>query len=54
VLVLDEGTEGVRDLEPPLVIDLGGVVAPEHVYLLHFAPLISTAMVEKARWVVNR
>ncbi len=54
VLVFNEGTEGVRDLEPPFVINFGGVIAPEHVFLLHFAPLISTAMVEKAGWVVNR
>src|SRR5688572_32717401 len=29
-------TERVRDLEPHFVIDLGGVVAPEHVCLLYF------------------
>jgi hypothetical protein len=34
----DERTESVRDLEPPFVINLGGVVAPEHGCLLHFAP----------------
>ena len=42
VLLLDEGTEGVRDLEPPFVINFGGVVAPKHVWLLHFAPQKST------------
>src|SRR5919197_5430614 len=45
VLPLDEGTKGVRDLEPPLVIDFGGVIAPEHVDLLHFAPQNSTPIV---------
>src|SRR6185369_3113263 len=32
---LDETSEGVRDLEPALVINFGGVVAPEHDCLLH-------------------
>ena len=47
VLLLDERTEGVRDLEPPFVINFGGVVAPKHDCLLHFAPQKSTAIVEK-------
>jgi hypothetical protein len=54
VLPLDEAAEGVRDLEPPFVIDLGGIVAPEHDYLLHFAPQNSTAMVRGRMEVVNR
>jgi hypothetical protein len=54
VLPLDEATEGVRDLEPPFVIDFGSVVAPEHGWLLHFAPQISTPILENTGWVVNR
>jgi hypothetical protein len=54
MLFLNEGTECVRDLEPPFVIDFGGVITPEHVFLLHFAPLNSTAMVEKVAGDVNR
>jgi hypothetical protein len=50
---LDQRTESVRDLEPSLVIDFGGVVPPEHVYLLHFAPQNSTAIVEAAGAGVN-
>jgi hypothetical protein len=50
----DETAEGVRDLEPAFVINFGGVVAPEHVCLLHFAPQISTAIVEKHGSDVNR
>ena len=38
VLGLDEGPERVGNLEPPLVIDFGGVVSPKHSLLLHFAP----------------
>ena len=51
--LLNEGTEGVRNLEPTLVIDFGGVVAPEHDCLLHFAPQKSTAIVEKPLGDVN-
>ncbi len=54
VLPLDEAPERIRDLEPPLVIDLGGIVAPEHDYLLHFAPQKSTAIVENRPGDVNR
>jgi hypothetical protein len=54
VLPLDEATEGVRDLEPAFVIYLGGVIAPKHGILLHIGPQKSTAIVEKACWVVNR
>jgi hypothetical protein len=54
MLPLDEGTERVRDLEPPLVIDFGGVIAPEHARLLHFAPQKSTGIVEGDADAVNR
>jgi hypothetical protein len=54
VLFFDQGTEGVRDLEPAFVINSGGEIPTEHVVLLHFAPQKSTAMLEKAPWVVNR
>jgi hypothetical protein len=53
VRLLDEGTKSVRDLEPTLIIDFGGVVAPEHVCLLHFAPQKSTAMVRGRSGSVN-
>jgi hypothetical protein len=49
----DETAEGVRDLEPAFVIDFGGVVAPEHVSLLHFLPQNSTAIVENDGLRVN-
>jgi hypothetical protein len=51
--LFDERAESVRDLEPPFVINFGGVVAPEHDYLLHFAPHWSTAIVEAAPPPVN-
>ncbi len=38
VRLFDERTESVRDFEPPLVIDFGGVISPKHSWLLHFAP----------------
>src|SRR5262249_41408724 len=50
---LDEGTESVRDLEPPLLIDFGGEVAPEHARLLHFGPQKSTAILENSQANVN-
>ena len=37
VLILDERLEGVRDFQPPLVIDLGRVAPPKHA----FTPLCS-------------
>src|SRR5436190_2547469 len=51
--LLDERTESVRDLEPTLVIYSCGVIAPEHGYLLHFAPQNSTAIVEAVFCSVN-
>src|SRR5688572_13733019 len=54
VLFFHQRTEGVRDLEPSLVIDSGGVIPPEHDVLLHFAPQKSTAIVEKGFGDVNR
>ena len=53
VLPLHEGPEGVRDLEPAFLINFGGVVTPEHVGLLHFAPQNSTAIVENVGLTVN-
>ena len=53
VRLLDEGPESVRNLEPRLVINFGGVVAPEHVFLLHFAPQKSTAILEAGCRHVN-
>jgi hypothetical protein len=54
MLVFDETAKGVRDLEPSLIIDFGGVIAPKHNPLLHFAPQKSTAIVENVPWDVNR
>jgi hypothetical protein len=53
VRLFDERTESVRDFEPPLVINFGGVIAPEHDCLLHFAPQKTTAIVEAGFWPVN-
>jgi hypothetical protein len=53
VLPFHEGSKGVRDLEAALLINFGGVVATKHVSLLHFAPQISTAIVEKPCPSVN-
>jgi hypothetical protein len=54
MLFFDQGAEGVRDLEPSFVIDFGGVIAPKHGRLLHFAPQKSTAIVENDPPDVNR
>jgi hypothetical protein len=54
MLFLDQGAKGVRDLEPSLIIDSGGVIAPKHGRLLHFVPQKSTAIVENAPTDVNR
>src|SRR5438067_12107734 len=53
VRLLDQGTESVRDFEPPLLINFGGAIAPKHVYLLHFAPQKSTAIVGLGLHSVN-
>ena len=46
VLALEQRAKGVRNLEPALVIDAGGRVAPKHGRnLLHFSPQISTEIV---------
>src|SRR5258706_15179199 len=50
VLAFEEGAEGIRHLEPPLVIDASRRVAPKHAQLLHFGPLISTEILED--WLV--
>jgi hypothetical protein len=41
VLIHHERPEGVRDFQPPFVVDLGRIVSPKH-ELLHIAPHRST------------
>ncbi len=53
VSLLDARTKPVRDLEPSLVIDFGGRVAPQDGLCLHFTPQKSTGIVGTRRIVVN-
>src|SRR6185312_7936097 len=54
VLLFDKTAKGVRNLEPPLVINAGGGTTPEHETLLHSDPQKSTTIVGLCLCEVNR
>src|ERR1043166_3519282 len=54
VFLFDKTAKGVRNLEPPLVIDAGGGTTPEHETLLHSDPQKSTTIVGLWSSEVNR
>src|SRR4051794_41478405 len=53
MLGFDDRPERIGDLEPPLVVNLRGIVAPQDGVCFHLTPQISTAILDKRLGDVN-